>query len=278
MDHKTITTSFSDALPAAVIAQQAGAAGPHAEATLSGARSRRDGTDIVVTLWRADAGRGPRWESIVELVRAMGEMAKFLSVSGRATAAKLLDPLAVRLVRMGLSANVVTVVGTIGVVAASVFLLARGEILWAVIAVTLAAATDLIDGAMARAKGDNGRFGAMLDSTMDRLADGAIFGALVFWLADIGDRPTMVAALIGLVSAQVVSYAKARAEGLGVRCDIGIAERAERLVLLGVAGLLHVFGVPYGLPVTLWVLAALSLVTIGQRLWYVKRELDGAAS
>ncbi|GAA4893078.1 CDP-diacylglycerol--glycerol-3-phosphate 3-phosphatidyltransferase [Stackebrandtia albiflava] len=205
-------------------------------------------------------------------------MAKFLSVSGRATVAKFLDPVAAGLVRWGLSPNAVTVLGTLGVIASSVLLLARGELLWALIGITLSVCTDLLDGAMARIKGGGGRFGAMLDSTMDRIADGAVFGGLAFWLATTDRFATMAAALVCLVAAEVTSYAKARAEGLGVRCDVGVVERAERLVLVGVAALLYLFGVPYGMPVTLWLLAALSVFTVGQRLWYVKRELSRTAT
>lgn len=214
----------------------------------------------------------------VLLARTMGEMAKFLSVAGRATAAKILDPVAHLLVRLGLSANTVTIVGTIGVVAASVLLVPRGELGWALLIITVSACTDLLDGAMARAKGGDTRFGALLDSTMDRIADGAILGSLAYWLAITGDRVTMIAALIGLVAAEVVSYTKARAESLGLRCDVGIAERAERLVLLGIGGLLYLFSVPHGLSTALWILAAASVVTVGQRLIYVKRQLSGAES
>ena len=121
------------------------------------------------------------------------------------------------------------------------------------------ACTDVLDGAMARARGTASRFGALLDSTMDRVADGAVFGALACWLAVTGDRLlAVVAALICLVAGQVVSYVKARAEGLGLTCDVGLAERTERLIIVGVGGLLTGFGVDWGLPAALWLLAALA--------------------
>lgn len=207
----------------------------------------------------------------------MGDMAKFLSVAGRATVARLFNPMAGCLVKLGVSPNAVTVLGTVGVVAGSVLLVARGELGWGLLVISVSVLTDLLDGAMARIKGGDSRFGALLDSTMDRVADGAILGALAYWLAATGDYSTMIAAGIGLVAGQVVSYVKARAEGLGLSCDVGMAERAERLVILGIAGLLHMFSVPYGLPVTIWVLAAVTVFTVFQRLIHVRRQLNGVS-
>ena len=101
---------------------------------------------------------------------------------------------------------------------------------------------------------------------MDRVADGAIFGAVAYWLATEGDHSGLAAALICLVAGGLVSYVKARAEGLGMTCNVGIAERAERLMIVGVGGLLTGFGVTYGLESSLWLLAAVSIVTSGQRM------------
>ncbi|CAM3255135.1 Phosphatidylinositol phosphate synthase [Stackebrandtia soli] len=204
----------------------------------------------------------------------MGEMAKFLNVAGRAAAAKVLDPIGAGLVRLGLAPNVITLIGTTGVVAGCVFLVARGQLAWGLVVVALAVCTDLLDGAMARAKGVSSRFGAMLDSTMDRIADGAIFASLAYWLAVSGDRSSAVAALICLVAAEVVSYTKARAESLGASCDVGIAERPERLILIGIGALIHIVGVPYAMAVTLWLLAVMSVVTVAQRVLHVRRQLS----
>src|SRR5207248_6047763 len=124
----------------------------------------------------------------------------------------------------------------------------------------------LIDGSMARRLGRAGKFGAFLDSTMDRVADGAVFGSIAYYLAVQQRHSALVAALICLVSGQLVSYVRARAEGLGLSAKVGIAERAERLILIGVGGLTTGFGWRYGLDVALWLLAVLSLVTIGQRI------------
>jgi CDP-diacylglycerol--glycerol-3-phosphate 3-phosphatidyltransferase len=206
----------------------------------------------------------------------MDEMAKFLSVSGRAGMAKLLDPAGAWLVGKGVSPNAVTVAGTVIIVAGAVVFVPRGQLLVALIIITIAAFTDLLDGAMARARGNPSRFGALLDSTMDRIADGAIFASLAYWLAVSGDHASAAAALVCLVAAGVVSYVKSRAESLGARCNVGLAERAERLVVVGAGALLSVFGVPYALPVAVWLLAVASLATVVQRIWHVRAQLDAA--
>jgi CDP-diacylglycerol--glycerol-3-phosphate 3-phosphatidyltransferase len=132
---------------------------------------------------------------------------------------------------------------------------------------TACALTDALDGTMARMRGGSGTFGALLDSSMDRIADAAVFGAVVYYLAGEGNPyGGMVAALISLAAGQVVSYVKARAQSLGLNADVGIAERLERLLIVGAGGLLSGAGLDWGLPAALWVLAALSVVTIVQRL------------
>ena len=125
----------------------------------------------------------------------------------------------------------------------------------------------MLDGVLARLKGTSGTWGAFLDSTMDRIADAGIFGGLVIWFYTGGHNPLLGAvALFCLVTGSLVSYVKARAEGLGLRCDVGLIERPERmlisLIAVGVSGL----GVPYILNVGLWALAAGSAFTFGQRV------------
>jgi CDP-diacylglycerol--glycerol-3-phosphate 3-phosphatidyltransferase len=101
------------------------------------------------------------------------------------------------------------------------------------------------------------------------------FGFVAFWLATTGHHASAAAALLCLVGAFTVSYVKARAEGLGYRCDVGIAERTERLLVAGAGAVLSVFGVPYAFDVSLWVLVGLCIVTIGQRLYAVRRQVAG---
>ncbi len=107
---------------------------------------------------------------------------------------------------------------------------------------------------------------------MDRVADSAVFGAVAFYLATEGDRAGLAAALICLAAGGLVSYVKARAEGLGMTCNVGIAERTERLLIVGVGGLLAELVHPVALPIALWLLAAVSLFTVGQRMRHVYRQ------
>jgi CDP-diacylglycerol---glycerol-3-phosphate 3-phosphatidyltransferase len=198
-------------------------------------------------------------------------MAKIFSVVTKAGLSRILDPLARGLLRAGVTPDMVTVAGTLGVVVAAATLATRGRLVIATFVITACALTDLVDGAMARARGTSSRFGALLDSTMDRVADGAVFGGLAYWLAVTGQRATLVATLICLVTGQIVSYVKARAEGLGLEANVGIAERFERLVIAGLGGIGWGIGIPYALEIALWLLAVLSTVTVVQRIWHVRR-------
>jgi CDP-diacylglycerol--glycerol-3-phosphate 3-phosphatidyltransferase len=200
-------------------------------------------------------------------------MAKIFSVSARAGMAHIVEPIARALLRAGVSPNAVTVAGTVGVVAAAIGFGSQGYLVTGALVVTFFALTDVLDGTMARLRGGSTRFGALLDSSMDRIADGAIFGSVVYWLASQDDMWGVVAGLICLTGGQIVSYVKARAEGLGLTCNVGIAERPERLITVGVGGLLTgALGVSWGLTAALWVLAAATVVTIGQRIAHVRRE------
>jgi phosphatidylinositol phosphate synthase len=204
-------------------------------------------------------------------------MAKIFSVVSKAGLRRVLDPVARALLRAGIPPDAVTVFGTAGVVASAVIFATRGRLVVATLLVTAFALTDMVDGAMARMLGGERRFGALLDSTMDRLADGAVFGALAYWLAVTGQRTSAALALVCLVAGQLVSYVKARAEGLGLDANVGIAERFERLAIIGLGGLAHGAGVPYAIEVALWLLAVLSVVTVGQRVAHVyRRDRDAA--
>jgi CDP-diacylglycerol--glycerol-3-phosphate 3-phosphatidyltransferase len=206
-------------------------------------------------------------------------MAKIVSVPARALAAYVVNPTARLLLRLGVTPNAVTVAGTVGVLIGS-YLGALGHLFWGTVVVTVFALTDALDGTMARLRGPAGTFGALLDSSMDRLADAAVFGAVTFYLHHQGNPyGGMVAALICLAAGQVVSYVKARAQSLGLNADVGIAERLERLIIVGIGGLLGSAGLAWGLPAALWVLAVLSVVTVFQRLIHAARTepVDAAA-
>lgn len=183
-------------------------------------------------------------------------------------------PVAVRLLRAGVTPDMVTVAGTVGVALASLLLLSRGMFLVGTILAVLSVLTDMLDGAMARERAGPSRFGAWLDSTCDRVADAAVFSALAWWFTGGGDDRVLAAvALYCLVSGTVVSYEKARAEGLGMTCDVGIAERSERLVLVFAGTGLVGLGAPVAaLSLLLWVLAGVTTVTVWQRAVEVRRQ------
>lgn len=171
--------------------------------------------------------------------------------------------------------NAVTLAGVAGTAAAA-YLITEGRLFAAALVGALGGLLDALDGAVARASGRASRFGALLDSTTDRLSDALVFAA-VAWLYGVAPdtparaQPWVAAlALVTLVLSFLVSYVKARAEGLGLECNVGLIERAERLIIVWLAIGLDI------VPPVLAVLAALSAVTLVQRLWHVWRQTDAA--
>ncbi|WP_433392631.1 phosphatidylinositol phosphate synthase [Micromonospora sp. KLBMP9576] len=199
-------------------------------------------------------------------------MAKIFQVSARAGMTRVVEPVARRLLRAGVTPNAVTVAGTLGVLVGALGFGARGHLVAGALIVTFFALTDLLDGTMARMSGGATKFGAFLDSSMDRVADSAVFGAVAYWLATQHNYSGVAAALLCLAAGGLVSYVKARAEGLGMTCNVGIAERTERLLIVGVGGMLTGFGVDPALEIALWLLAAVSIFTVGQRMAHVYRQ------
>lgn len=190
----------------------------------------------------------------------------------------LWTPLADLLLRRGVSPDAVTVTGTLVVVVAALWLFPTGHLLAGTLVIAVFILTDSLDGVMARRAGRSGPWGAFLDSTLDRFADAAIFSGLVLWFIGRGDdRATAVLALACLVLGSLVPYARARAEGLGMTAAVGIAERADRLVLVLVGAFLVGLGLPVAvLTVVLAVLAVASAVTVGQRVATVRRQSRAA--
>jgi CDP-diacylglycerol--glycerol-3-phosphate 3-phosphatidyltransferase len=200
----------------------------------------------------------------------------------RPALARVLGPVGQALARTPLTPNAITIIGTVGVAASALTLYPTGHLFAGTVICAIFVLFDMLDGALARVKGTSGPFGAFLDSTLDRVADAAIFGGLACYFVlqghGRGDRVMAAVALFCLVSGALVSYAKARAQGLGLNADVGIAERPERMVIglaaIGLSGL----GVPFVLPVGLWLLAAVSAVTFGQRVLAVRRSAAAPAA
>src|SRR5262249_34719087 len=179
---------------------------------------------------------------------------------------RLLTPVGEALARTPVTPNAITITGTCGMVAGALWLFPTGHLFAGTLVCTFFVLADMLDGVLARIKGTSGAWGAFLDSTLDRIGDAAVFAGLAIWLARTGQGVLAVVALFCLVAGGLVSYAKARAEGLGLRCDVGIAERTERLLIGLTSAGLSGLGVPYVLAIGLWALAALSAVTFGQRV------------
>ena len=197
----------------------------------------------------------------------------------RGAMTRVFTPVADVLLKRGVSPDAVTITGTVAVVAAALWLYPAGHFLAASLVIAFFALTDSLDGVMARRAGRSGPWGAFLDSTLDRFGDAAIFSGLVLWFIGDGDsRWGAGLALACLVLGSVVPYARARAEGLGMTAQVGIAERADRLAAVLVATALVGVGLPQVvLIVVLGLLAVASLVTVVQRMAHVRRQATGAA-
>jgi CDP-diacylglycerol--glycerol-3-phosphate 3-phosphatidyltransferase len=191
----------------------------------------------------------------------------------------VLAPIVRLFLRWGISPDAVTLVGTLGVSAGALIFFPGGHLLVGVLVITAFVFSDLVDGAMARASGRSSVFGAFFDSTLDRIGDGAIFGGLVLYFAGPGDHYLYLClSLYCLVRGAVTSYARAKAESLGLDARGGLAERADRLVLILVAtGLAGLLGFPVLIHVALWVLALANTQTVLLRVLKVRKQaLAGA--
>lgn len=196
-----------------------------------------------------------------------------LNIFARASVSRVTDPIGAALVKAGLTPNAMTLVGTAGAFVCALVFFPGGMLLAGTFTVWGFVMLDLLDGAMARARGST-PFGAVLDATCDRLVDGALFAAIAWWAFTVDDNSrTAAAALICLVLAQVTSYVKARAEASGfTTADGGLVERAERLIIALVGTGIQGLGAPFAVEVSQWLLAVLSVVTLLQRVVGVARS------
>jgi CDP-diacylglycerol--glycerol-3-phosphate 3-phosphatidyltransferase len=186
--------------------------------------------------------------------------------------ARLFTPVVQALARTPVTPNMITVIGTAGVSASALALFPIGWLFPGAAIATFFVFTDMLDGQLARLKGSSGPWGAFLDSTMDRVGDAAVFGGITIWFIRSGDHLLAVVSLFCLACGMWVSYVKARAQSLGLKCDVGLIERPERMLIgltsIGLSGL----GVPYILPIGMWALAVGSLYTFYQRMRAVYQE------
>jgi CDP-diacylglycerol--glycerol-3-phosphate 3-phosphatidyltransferase len=194
-----------------------------------------------------------------------------LSAILRKPVSRVVDPVAVFLLRIGITPNGMTFFGSLGTSAMALWLWPQGEYFWGTMGVIAFIFSDLLDGTMARISKKSSQWGAFFDSTIDRVVDIALIGALLLSLLKTDDRLALVA-FAALIGGFLVSYVKARAQALSLECDGGFAERAERVIILltavGFAGL----GVPYILAIGIWILAISSLATFVFRVYQVWKQ------
>jgi CDP-diacylglycerol--glycerol-3-phosphate 3-phosphatidyltransferase len=198
-------------------------------------------------------------------------MVFMLQSSWRQPVAKIIEPIAKLLIKSGLSANLISVAGGLGTTFSALYFFPKGNFLPGVIAVVVFALFDLFDGTVARLspKGSS-KWGALLDSTLDRISDIAILVGGMFYFQKIDNSLTSIF-LIAISSGFMVSYVKARAEALNIKCEGGIAERTERLIIILGAYLLFSLGVSNAVEYGIYLLSLLSVITVVQRLFIVYR-------
>lgn len=180
-----------------------------------------------------------------------------------------------RLIQSRLTPNAISIAGLIGNVIAAV-LITQGYFMWGGIAFILGSVMDTLDGRYSRMSGKGTLFGAFLDSTLDRIEEGIVLTAIAWHFAEKGDSLAAAACVFVVLGSLMVSYTRARAEALGVECKVGLATRPVRVVLLSI-GVLFANGIgssDFGLLApAIYVMAALTTVTVIQRVWHVRGEL-----
>jgi CDP-diacylglycerol--glycerol-3-phosphate 3-phosphatidyltransferase len=181
-----------------------------------------------------------------------------------------------RLIESRLTPNAISLTGFILNLAAAVLVVERLFFL-AGVAFIVGSVMDTLDGRYSRMSGKGTLFGAFLDSTLDRIEEGIVLTAVAWYFADNGDAVAAAACVIAVLGSLMVSYTRARAEALGVECKVGIATRPVRVTLLSI-GLVFakgagVFDVELLAP-SIYAMAALTAVTVGQRAWHVRQELQ----
>lgn len=190
----------------------------------------------------------------------------------------LTEPAVGVLSRLGVTPNMLTLVGVLGNVVAGV-LAASGEFWQAGVVMLAFSALDFLDGALARATGQATPFGSVFDAVLDRVSEAAVLFGLLWHFSDHGERTEVLLLFVAVVGSILVSYVRARAEVIGLKMREGVFTRTERVVLLGGGLIIAGAGVDDALTVVLWILAALASFTAAQRLgivwWQTRGRVDG---
>jgi len=181
-------------------------------------------------------------------------------------------PFAKIFIKLGFSPDLVTLFGTLGVVVSSIIFFSQGEFLLGSILFAMFVGLDAVDGTVARLLNRNSKWGAFFDSVLDRIADGVVLGSLAFYFANAGEETYFILSLIALLVSEIVSYTKARAEGLGLNCDTGLAERPERVMIIIGGTFLTGLGINPALDISIWLLTIVSIITVIQRMNFVLKQ------
>jgi CDP-diacylglycerol--glycerol-3-phosphate 3-phosphatidyltransferase len=195
----------------------------------------------------------------------------------RKAPAWLTEPAVGVLSRLGVTPNMLTLVGVLGNVGAAV-LAASGDFWQAGVVMLAFSALDFLDGALARATGQATPFGSVFDAVLDRVSEAAVLFGLLWWFSDRGDRTEELLLFVAVVGSILVSYVRARAEIIGLKMREGVFTRTERVALLGGGLIIEGAGVDDALTVVLWILAVLASFTAAQRLgivwWQTRGRVD----
>ena len=181
-------------------------------------------------------------------------------------------PFAKVFIKLGFSPDLVTLFGTLGVVVSSIIFFSKGEFLLGSILFAMFVGLDAVDGTVARLLNRNSKWGAFFDSVLDRIADGVVLGSLAFYFAKAGEETYFILSLVALLASEIVSYTKARAEGLGLNCDTGLAERPERVIIIVAGTFLTGLGINPALEISIWLLTIVSIITVIQRMNFVLKQ------
>jgi len=182
-------------------------------------------------------------------------------------------PFAVLFIKLRISADVITFIGTLGVCLTSVIYFSRGQFLNGSLLFTFFVGFDALDGTMARMLNKKSKWGAFFDSVMDRIADGVVLASISYYFLIQQENLLFIVSLVALISSEIVSYTKARAEGLGLTCDTGIAERPERVIIIIFGTFLTGLGLSMAIQWSIWILAVVSLITVLQRMNFVYKQV-----
>jgi CDP-diacylglycerol---glycerol-3-phosphate 3-phosphatidyltransferase len=200
-------------------------------------------------------------------------MASMISAHLKPQVTRLINPVVKAAVRIGVTANGVTIIGAIGTVASALFFYPRGDLFIGTLVICFFALSDLFDGAIARLTNGTGtQWGGFLDSTIDRVTDAAILIGVLLFMID-RDNTVAILILISLVTGGLIPYIRAKAESMSIECSGGFAERTERIVISLTAIGFYGLGVDFSLLIGFGLLSVVGVITVVQRMAIVFRAL-----